>query len=377
MTYAVTPAGISAPPGATPCSPGASSDAAALGSLAAIAERVEARIDSLLSQEIWRWTNLDRDLAEPLEALGRLVLAGGKRLRPAFCHWSFVGAGGDPADPLITDAGAALELLHSFALIHDDVMDGSSQRHGVQTIHQDFEGRHLVAGWEGEGRRFGEGVAILAGDLAFVYADRLLAGASRQAMEVFTELRLEVNFGQYLDLVGTARRDCDAESARRICMYKTGKYTVERPLHLGAALAGRLGEFRDDLSAYGIPLGEAFQLRDDILGAFGDPAVTGKPVGEDLRDGKPTVLHALAVERAQGPGARLLAERFGAADLSPREVVGLQGVLVATGALAATEATIAGLVERSLQAIEGSRVITPDARHHLIELAYFVASREH
>lgn len=372
MSSAVTPAGLSASPISGP--PAA---AVVLGSLAAIAERVEARIDSLLSQEIWRWTNLDRDLAEPLEALGRLVLAGGKRLRPAFCHWSFVGAGGDPADPLITDAGAALELLHSFALIHDDVMDGSGQRHGIQTIHRDFEGRHLAAGWEGEGRRFGEGVAILAGDLAFVYADRLLAGASREAMDVFTELRLEVNFGQYLDLVGTARRDCDPESARRICMYKTGKYTVERPLHLGAALAGRLGQCRDDLSAYGMPLGEAFQLRDDILGAFGDPAVTGKPVGEDLRDGKPTVLHALAVERAQGRAARLLAERFGAADLSPGEVAGLQEVLVSTGALAATEAAIAALVERSLRAIEASRVITADARHHLIELAYFVASREH
>lgn len=374
MTYAATPTGISAPPTGLATTP---SGDVAIRSLAAIAERVEARIDSLLSKEIWRWTNLDRDLAEPLEALGRLVLAGGKRLRPAFCHWSFVGAGGDPADPLITDAGAALELLHSFALIHDDVMDGSGQRHGIHTIHRDFEGRHLLAGWSGDARRFGEGVAILAGDLAFVYADRLLADAPRDAMDVFTELRLEVNFGQYLDLVGTARRDCDAESARRICMYKTGKYTVERPLHLGAALAGRLAQFRSDLSAFGVPLGEAFQLRDDILGAFGDPAVTGKPVGEDLRDGKPTVLHALATERARGPGARLLAERFGAADLSPGEVAGLQEVLVDTGALAAIEAAIAVLVERSLRAIEASRIITPEARHHLAELAYFVASREH
>ncbi len=373
MSHAVTPAGI---PTARVGSPGGGpGDAVTLGSLAAVARRVEARIDSLLSKEIWRWTTLDRDLALPLEALGRLVLAGGKRLRPAFCHWSFVGAGGDPDDPLVADAGASLELIHSFALIHDDVMDDSSRRHGVRTIQREFEERHQAAGWEGDGRRFGEGVAILAGDLAFVYADRLMAGAPREAIDVFDQLRVEVSLGQYLDLVGTARRDTDAAAARRICMYKTGRYTVERPLHLGAALAGRLAELGHELSAYGQPLGEAFQLRDDILGAFGDPAMTGKPVGEDLRDGKPTVLHALAVERARGPGARLLAERFGAADLSAQEVACLQEVLVDTGARQATEATIAALVERSLLAIRAAR-ITPEARHHLSELAYFVGSRE-
>src|SRR5688500_10955173 len=262
--------------------------ATAPDSLMTIATRVAERLDLLLAEEISRWRAVDPDLAAPLTSLRDLVLAGGKRLRPAFCHWAFVGAGGDEDDPRVVDAGAALELLHTFALIHDDVMDGSITRRGLDAVHIDFEGRHALSSWRGEGRRFGEGVAILVGDLAFVYADLLMVDAPRPAVDVFNELRLEVNIGQYLDLLGTVRGNGTKEAAHRICVYKSGKYTVERPLHLGAALAGRFDEMAPALSAYGLPLGEAFQLRDDLLGAFGDEDLLGKPVGDDLREGKPT-----------------------------------------------------------------------------------------
>ncbi len=137
-------------------------------SLARIARRVEARVARLLDAELERWSEVDADLAEPFAALRDLVLAGGKRLRPAFCHWAFVGAGGSPDDPAVIDAGAALELLHTFALVHDDIMDGSATRRGTDTIHVQFEAGHALDGWRGEARRFGEGVAILVGDLAFV-----------------------------------------------------------------------------------------------------------------------------------------------------------------------------------------------------------------
>ncbi|MEO6121213.1 MAG: polyprenyl synthetase family protein [Acidimicrobiales bacterium] len=341
-----------------------------------IAERVDARIDTLLGAEVERWAALDPDLALPLGAMRELVMAGGKRLRPAFCHWAFVGAGGDAESPAVVDAGAALELLHTFALIHDDVMDGSDQRRGLPTVHSDFEARHRREAWRGEGRRFGEGVAILVGDLAFVYADRLLAGAPPAAIEVFTELRLEVNVGQYLDLLGTVRGEPTLAQARRICQYKSGKYTIERPLHLGAALAGRLDELAAALSAYGNPLGEAFQLRDDLLGAFGDPALTGKPVGEDLREGKPTALYAFAVQAADGPAAKLLADRFGAPDLSDHEVGELQEVLEDTGARDHVERTIGVLVVEALAGLDSSG-LAPPARDHLVELAHFVAGRDH
>jgi geranylgeranyl diphosphate synthase type I len=307
-----------------------------------------------------------------------LVAAGGKRLRPAFCHWAFVGAGGNPDDPLVVDAGAALELLHTFALLHDDVMDGSSVRRGKPTVHAAFAELHGAEDWRGEARRFGEGVAILVGDLAFVYADRLIADAPRAALDVFNELRMEVNIGQYLDLLGTARGGVGIEQARRISRYKSGKYTIERPLHLGAALAGRLDELAGPLSAFGEPLGEAFQLRDDLLGAFGDAAVTGKPVGEDLREGKPTALYTWAVERASGRAADLLASTFGTADLGPGDVAELQAVLEETGARQQVEDAIDRLVGEALGALEtlGPR-LQAEAVARLAEQARFVAGRDH
>lgn len=355
---------------------GAAPPTAAPDSLMSIAARVADRIDMLLSDEIERWKAVDPDLAAPLSSLRDLVLAGGKRLRPAFCHWAFVGAGGDPADPLVVDAGGALELLHTFALIHDDVMDGSITRRGLDAVHVDFESLHASSEWRGEGRRFGEGVAILVGDLAFVYADLLLVDAPRAAIDVFTELRLEVNIGQYLDLLGTVRGGGTKEAAHRICVYKSGKYTVERPLHLGAALAGRFDEMAPSLSAYGLPLGEAFQLRDDLLGAFGDEDLLGKPVGDDLREGKPTALVALARERASGAVIELLDHRFGRADITSDEIAALQTALVDTGAVADIEAQIDSLVGESLSSLEAAPV-TQEAREHLSELAWFVAGRNH
>ncbi|HWC12508.1 MAG TPA: polyprenyl synthetase family protein [Acidimicrobiales bacterium] len=343
-------------------------------SLSVIARRVDDRIACLLDHELERWAAADSGLTDPLAALRDLVLVGGKRLRPAFCHWAFVGAGGDSYDALAVDAGAALELLHTFALIHDDIMDGSSTRRGTDTIHVLFEQRHALSGWRGEGRRFGEGVAVLVGDLAFVYADHLMARAPAVAVAVFTELRVEVNIGQYLDLVGAARGRVGYEEARRIARFKSGKYTVERPLHLGAALAGRLDELAVPFSRFGMPLGEAFQLRDDLLGVFGDATLTGKPVGEDLREGKPTILHALAVERA-GPAAARVLERYGAPDLDDEEILALQEVLVATGAVDRVERDIDGLVADALAALEDAAV-TPEAREALADLARYVAGRD-
>ncbi|MGQ0832890.1 MAG: polyprenyl synthetase family protein [Microthrixaceae bacterium] len=342
-------------------------------SLLAVAERVEERLDSLLRAELQRWVALSPDLGPPIESLRRLVMEGGKRLRPAFCYWAYLGAGGDPAGEEIIDAGAAFEMLQAFALVHDDVMDGSATRRGARTAHLEFDDRHAGAGWRGEGRRFGEGVAILIGDLAHVYADQLLPRPSAAVQAVWDELRVELNVGQYLDLLGTARADTDHESARRIARYKSGKYTIERPLHIGAALAGRLHELQTSLSAYGDPLGEAFQLRDDLLGAFGDSSLTGKPVGDDLREGKPTPLLATATARADAVQARVLA-KVGRADLPADAVTEIQDVLIHTGAVEAVEASIDALTTAALDAIARAD-ITEDARAALVELAHFVAWR--
>ena len=272
-------------------------------SLLTVAARVEARLDDVFADELARWAELSADLVPPLESLQRLVMDGGKRLRPAFCYWGFVGAGGDPAETSVIDAGAAFELLQAFALVHDDVMDGSAIRRGARTAHLAFGDHHAETDWRGEARRFGEGVAILIGDLAHVYADRLLPRTSPGVQRVWDELRIELNVGQYLDLLGTAR-----------ARHRPRERSSHRPLQVGqvhdrAARCTSALRWPDasmsskrPLSAYGDPLGEAFQLRDDLLGAFGDAAATGKPVGDDLREGKPTPL--LAVADGQGrPGA--------------------------------------------------------------------------
>ncbi len=343
-------------------------------SLLEVAERVERRLARVLADERRRWLDLDEDLAAPYDSLTRLVMAAGKRLRPAFCHWGFVGAGGDPDADSVVDAGAAFEFLQAFALIHDDVMDGSATRRGYQTAHLGFAAAHERSGWRGEARRYGDGVAILVGDLAHVYADLLVAGCPPQARSVWDELRIELNVGQYLDVLGTARGDTDYTRARRIARYKSGKYTIERPLHVGAALAGRMTELAEALSRYGDPLGEAFQLRDDVLGAFGDESATGKPVGDDLREGKPTPLLAVAAERAGRAQGGLLA-RVGAPDLDPSEITALQDLLVDTGALAEIESAIERLTFVAVAAIEQAAV-TEGARRALVELAHYVAWRE-
>ena len=343
-------------------------------SLLTVAERVELRLDALLTEETLRWADLSADLVDPLDSLRSLVMGGGKRLRPAFCFWGFLAAGGDPDDERVIEAGAAFEMLQAFALVHDDVMDGSATRRGARTAHLAFGDLHVGSAWRGEPRRFGEGVAILIGDLAHVYADRLMSGAPARALDVWDELRVELNIGQYLDILGTARGDTDLEGARRIARYKSGKYTIERPLHVGAALAGRLAALQEPLSAYGDPLGEAFQLRDDVLGAFGEAAVTGKPVGDDLREGKPTPLLAMAVVASNAAQAAVLAE-VGQEDLADDAIARIQEVLVETGARSQLEASIDALAGEAIAAIQAAPIAN-DARTALVDLAEFVAWRD-
>jgi geranylgeranyl diphosphate synthase type I len=344
--------------------------------LAVFARRVEARLAALVGRERERWAGIDADIAEVIATMAELLLAPAKRLRPSFCYWGYVGAGGSPDDALPVDAGAAFELLHAFALFHDDIMDGSAVRRGRRTCHLAHADRHEAGGWTGEARRFGEGVAILAGDLAFVYADELMGDAPRPAWDVWNELRIELNVGQYLDLLGTARRARDLATADRISRYKSGKYTVERPLHVGALLAApdRAAELVPALSAYGLPLGDAFQLRDDMLGAFGDERVTGKPVGDDLREGKPTPLLALAASRATGRQRRVLA-RVGDPDLGPGDVRAIQQVLLDTGAVDDLEDRIAVLARSAVAAL-ATVPVTGEARDGLTDLADVVAWRD-
>src|SRR5438094_1810099 len=167
--------------------------------IAAAAGPVERRLRELLDAEVARWSAVDDAMTVPLAALRRFVLEGGKRLRPSFCHWGHVGAGGDPTAAVAVDAGAALELVHTMAVIHDDVVDNTRRRRGADTVHARFEALHAASAWPGEARRFGEGMAVLAGDLAFALAEGLMAEAPSAAVRVLTDLCIEVNVGQCLD----------------------------------------------------------------------------------------------------------------------------------------------------------------------------------
>ena len=349
---------------------------AAPSSLSHIARRVDARLQLLLDTERTRWSAFDPDLAQPIDEIARLVLAGGKRLRPAFCHWGFVGAGGNPDDQRVIDAGAAFELMHAFALFHDDVMDGSSTRRGEPTTHIVMSELHEKNSWVGESRRFGEGAAILVGDLAFVYADQLLLGAPQPVWSIWNELRVELNFGQYLDMLGSANSERRLVKAERICRYKSGKYTIERPLQLGALVtsAPLPTGVLEQLSAIGLPLGDAFQMRDDILGVFGESSVTGKPAGDDLREGKLTPLLAMAFDRATAAQREVL-DQVGTPQISHQSISDIQQVIIETGALEALESKISILVEQSMTAIRESS-LSEVAVTRLIELAEFVASRK-
>ncbi len=341
--------------------------------LTEIAAATDAALAQIFAAERAAWADLDPAVDEPLAALEAFVAAGGKRLRPAYVHWGWVTAGGDPADQRRLRGCCAVELLHAFALTHDDVMDGSGLRRGEPTVWARFSERHREASWRGDARRFGEAAAILVGDIAMVLADRQLLDSPEAARRVWDELRSELNMGQYLDVRGSATGDGSAELARRIVRNKTAGYTVVRPLQLGAALAGR-ADLAAALAAHGMPLGSAFQLRDDMLGAFGDEARTGKPVGDDLREGKATVL--LAEARARASAAQLgVLDRVGRPGITDEDVAAVQQVMTDSGAVAAVEREIDRLCSEALEAIEA----LPDvngSRRALRALAGYVAARD-
>lgn len=337
-----------------------------------VADRTSAALAAIFDAEIARWRSLDPAIETPLRDLAEFVAGGGKRIRPAYCHWGFVAGGGDPTSDGALAACCAVELLQAFALVHDDVMDGSPTRRGSPTVWARYIERHRAGDWQGEDRRFGEAAAILVGDIAMVMADRQMTDASPATRAVWDQLRTELNFGQYLDVLGTAEGNVSAEGARTIMANKTAGYTIVRPLQLGAAAAGS-PQIADALAAHGMPLGIAFQLRDDMLGAFGDEAKTGKPVGDDLREAKPTLMLARARDAAS-PAQLTVLDRVGPS-VTAHEVAAIQQVMVDTGAVDACEAEIAELLDEATAAL----ATIPDvngSRAALAALADFVVSRD-
>ena len=345
----------------------------------------------------------------PLTSALRDFLDGGKRLRPAFLYWGWQGVAGsewfDPAasatgsaawsaagsatnsaaEPAVVTAAASLELLQASALIHDDYMDGSDTRRGKPAIHRRFAADHAAASWDGSANRFGAAAAILLGDVCLTWCDEMFAGCELPALRItaarqyYDVMRTEVMAGQFLDVLaqahGLAEPERAAERARTVIKFKSAKYTIERPLHIGAALAGAGPDVLAAYSAYGLPLGEAFQLRDDVLGVYGDPVATGKPAGDDLREGKQTLLVALTAERVGGTDAKVLRARLGDPELDLAGVEELRAIIRSSGALDEVEDRITALSAESFAALAAAPV-AEGAKTVLRELAVMATARQ-
>jgi geranylgeranyl diphosphate synthase type I len=341
--------------------------------------RVQEALDGFLERQAGVLAPLGPDAGRLLEQ-ARVSVSGGKRFRAAFCYWGHRAfAPGEASEEDLVRACAALELLHASALVHDDFMDASDTRRGRPATHRALEAEHRAAGWRGDAEQYGAAAAILLGDLLLAWADELLrrcgfpVGRVAPALEIFDLCRSEVIAGQFLDVSVQARGRADVDTAMTVLRYKSAKYSIERPLHIGAALAGASLEDLAALSDFGLPLGEAFQLRDDLLGVFGDPDVTGKPAGDDLAEGKRTVLVALALDAAPAADAATLDAALGR-PLTETEVDELRRIIDASGAREQVEATIATLTDDAVAALAQAR-IDERARGVLLGLARAATQR--
>lgn len=356
-----------------------------------LVDLVAARIDDALASRATALDEISTDLT-PFIQQARSLLAGGKRFRAQFCYWGWRAVADDPngadaasatdALPAIVSVATALEFFHAAALVHDDIIDRSDLRRGLPAAHRAFEGLHREREWDGDAEGFGTASAILLGDLLLAWADELFEeglallhdrDAARAARTEFMRMRSEVTLGQYLDVLEEhswrSRPDADAlPRAHRVIVYKSAKYSVEAPLVIGGALAGGSLAQMTALREFGLPLGVAFQLRDDMLGVFGDPEVTGKPSGDDLREGKRTVLIGLARQKMPATAMRVLDELLGDPELSDAQVTMLQNTMRDSGAADQVERIITHQVRTACDVLEAAP-IGQAARAELLTLA--------
>lgn len=324
-------------------------------------------LEAFVAGQQQRLAPLGADL-DSLFAAARQALDGGKRLRPAFAYWGWRAAGGSAARTTsLLRAAAAIELVHGSALVHDDVMDASETRRGSPSAHRAFAVGRSGETDEAQAGAFGTSAAILLGDLLLTWSDELLRDsgfrpkAIGRAQVYFDRLRSEVISGQYLDVLAQTKRRTSGADAMRVLLYKSAKYTVERPLQLGAALGKASPPLLAALSSYGVPLGEAFQLRDDILGVFGDADVTGKPTGDDIREGKRTLLVARAFDLSTPAQRGVLEASFGDPALDAAGLAAVLDIVRDTGALAAVETVISELTSAALSALRHARIEDDEA----------------
>ena len=346
--------------------------------LSVLRHRVDASLAAQLDVLLPRVAGMHPAM-EPLVAELRSFLASGKRIRPALLLMGFQAAGGRQLH-VVEGPALGLELLHACALLHDDIIDAAPTRRGRPSVHRAFADRHRAAGWRGDADAYGTGVAILLGDLAFVQADELFLSARvpdaalLAAFRRFTLLREEVMVGQALDLHAAATGATDRELALTVATLKSGRYSVARPLEIGAVLAGADAGLLAGLHAVGDPLGRAFQLADDLLGVFGATDLTGKSASSDLAEGKRTLLIAEAAARLDDAGRAELEAALGHGPLDDDTTARVRKLLTGCGARAAVEAEIASATGEARRAL-AELPVPPAARSALTAVADYLGNR--
>lgn len=347
--------------------------------LLVLQERIDAALERALEPALEELVGMSGQLVPVADEL-RGATASGKRIRPALLLLGFQAAGGGSLEP-VEGPALALELLHTCALLHDDVIDRAATRRGRPTTHRIFTERHRSSGWSGAAEDFGEAMAILIGDLAFVYADRFFLDATvpetplLRAFRRFTTLREEVMAGQTLDVHAATSGATDRDAALTIATLKSGRYSVARPLEIGALLAGAPADLVAGLGAFGDPLGRAFQIRDDLLGVFGDARTTGKSTASDLAEGKRTLLIAEALARLDEDGRAELVRDLGDPDLDDVRAGGLRELIEDCGARAATERYVEAAVADARRVLTDLEVPAPVGRQ-LAEVATYLGERQ-
>lgn len=353
---------------------------------------ISQRLTTHLAQHRADLAEIHPDAASLSDEIEQL-LSGGKRHRPALCYWAWRGFAPDAAvnDPLqhqtALDTAIALEIFQAAALFHDDLMDRSDLRRGLPTAHRSFAARHRALNFSGDEENYGANMALLLGDLTLILANGVLAAAllqvntpaAQRTRALFDDMQATVTIGQYLDVQAqaapwAAKPAQDEARARQIIQAKTASYSYRHPLQLGAALAGGSTELLDELARIGQPLGEAFQLKDDLLGVFGDPAATGKPAGDDLREGKRTVLIAKTLAAVAPADQDFIRQRLGASDFSPADLDKFLQLIDDSAAVAQVEALITELSTPALRDLD-SLELTDPAREIITDLTRMLLQR--
>lgn len=321
----------------------------ATGELKRFGQRLDKQLKYYFSQKAKEAKAINPHMAELVEVARDFVLRPGKRLRPALVYYAYKACGGKDEKAIIYTS-QSIELLHAFALVHDDIMDQSDLRRGKPTVHRIFSRRY-------KDEKLGEAMAILVGDALFSYANEVFSSSSfpddtvRRARRYFDLVCVELCSGQYLDLVGEKKGFGPAQ-IEQMMEYKSGKYTIERPLHLGAALARAPKSAFQTFSAYGIPLGKAFQIQDDILGMFGTRQQVGKPVDSDLKEGKQTLLVASTRRKLSASERKKFDRIWGNQKATQVDLLWVRKKMKQTGALDETQSLAQKLIVQAKKAIE-------------------------